>query len=241
MNITGFHCQLFWSLVLFFPPILLSIIPRTLAVRTRPEGGMLLPSRVMCLDPSWQFSRHISPAAKSTGRLPTTYFPTSPVASGLVGGTFGGVACVRLDFVEDMLSLLSLFLELARFTTIWPGLLPWNKSMAFCLNPLSEDFIGAVPRGTQSTAPNLLRSSPRLADLSYFALVVAVRPKTVFFLCFSPLDWSFWSSKQEERISLQVAVGQKSSPYPFHILEQIATPCFSILIFAIFSAWFIFV
>jgi len=75
INIGGFHCQLFWSLVLFFPPILLSIIPITLAVRTQPDGGMLLPSRVMCLDPSWRSSRHISPAVKSNWSRSQSRYP----------------------------------------------------------------------------------------------------------------------------------------------------------------------
>ena len=39
------------------------------------------------------------------------------MASGLVGEPSGGVAYVREDFVEDMLWLLCLFLELARLTT----------------------------------------------------------------------------------------------------------------------------
>jgi len=39
------------------------------------------------------------------------------VASGSVGEISGGVAYVRTDFMENMLSLLSLLLELARFTT----------------------------------------------------------------------------------------------------------------------------
>ena len=54
----------------------------------------------------------------SLGELPPTCFPAPHVASGSVGETSGGVVYVREDFVEDMLWLLCLFLELARLTTV---------------------------------------------------------------------------------------------------------------------------
>jgi len=151
---------------------------------------VLLPLWETCLDPSWPPTHHISAAAKFTGRLPPTRFPASPVESGPVGGTSGCVAYVRLDFVEDTPSLLSLFLELARLTTIWPGLqlLPWNKAMAICLRPLGGDFVGAVSSGTQFIVPNCLCSSLHIAQLPYFAPVPAARYKNVFFLCLSPVD-----------------------------------------------------
>jgi len=128
--------------IFILPPISLSNIPRELALRARLGGGMLLPSRETYPNRSRPSSRHISPAAKFPGRLPPTCFPASPVASSLVEETSGGVAYVRTDFVEDMLSLLPLFPELARLTTVWPELqlLPWNKSTAICLHPLGVDF-----------------------------------------------------------------------------------------------------
>jgi len=59
-------------------------------------------------------------------------------------GISGGVAYARLDFVEDMPSLPSLFLELARLTTAWLGLqlLPWNKSQLFVSNLLAGTLSG---------------------------------------------------------------------------------------------------
>ena len=100
-------------------------------------------------------------------------------------GTSGGAAYVRFGFVEGMLSLLSLFLELARLNTVWPRLqlLPWDKYMGICLHPLGEDFVGAVSSRTQFTVPNLLCSSLPLADLSYFTLALVARCKILFFLC----------------------------------------------------------
>jgi len=79
---------------------------------------MLLLSRGTRLDPSWPSSRHISAAAKFSARLPPSCFPAPPVASSSVGQTSGGAAYVRADFVEDMLSLLSLFLEWVGLATV---------------------------------------------------------------------------------------------------------------------------
>ena len=97
--------------------IVLSIIPRELALLTWPAGRMSFPSRERCLHPSWPSSRHISPAAKFPGRHLPTYFPPSHQASGSGREISGGVVYVRTDFAEDMLSLLSSLLELATLTT----------------------------------------------------------------------------------------------------------------------------
>ena len=59
---------------------------------------------------------------------------------------------------------------------------PWNTYMAICLDPLGGEFVGAVSSRTRFTVPYLFSSSLRLADLSYFALVLAARRKNVFFL-----------------------------------------------------------
>lgn len=55
-------------------------------------------------------------------RLPPTYLPASLTASGSAGETSAGVAYIRLNFVEDMQSLLSLSLKLARLAAVWQGL-----------------------------------------------------------------------------------------------------------------------
>jgi len=78
---------------------------------------MRFPSRETCLHPSWPPSRHISSAAKFPGRQLPTYFPPSHLASRSGREISGSVAYVRTDFAEDMLSLLSGFLELASLTT----------------------------------------------------------------------------------------------------------------------------
>jgi len=86
---------------------------------------MLFPSRETCLYPSWPSSCYISPATEFSGKLPQACLPASPVASGSVGEISGGVAFVRTDFLEDMLSLLSLFLELARARPLaWIAVIP---------------------------------------------------------------------------------------------------------------------
>jgi len=92
--------------------------------------------------------------------------------------------------VEDMRSLLSGFLELARLTAVWPGWqsFPWNKCVAVCLHSLGGDFVGAVSSRTQFTVPNLLCSSLRLASLSYFPLVLAASRKNTLFLFLPPRD-----------------------------------------------------
>ena len=74
---------------------------------------MLLLLGETLIDSSWPSSRHVSLAAKFSRRLPPAWFPASPMASGSAGETSGGLAYVRMDFVEDMPSLLSLFLELS--------------------------------------------------------------------------------------------------------------------------------
>jgi len=75
INIGGLHYSHFWNPVLFFPLRLLSIIPRTLVLWTRPGGGMILLLWETCLNPSWPPSRHISGAPKFCGRLPQTCPP----------------------------------------------------------------------------------------------------------------------------------------------------------------------
>ena len=83
------------------------------------DGGRDQPmSRETPLDMSWPSSHHISPAVKFSGRLPPTCFPALAVASGSVGETSGCVVYMGEDFVEDVLSLLCLFMELALLTTV---------------------------------------------------------------------------------------------------------------------------
>ena len=96
---------------------MLSIIPRELALRTRPAGRIRFLSREMCLHLSLPPNRHILPATKFSGRHLPTYFPPSYLASGSVREISSGVAYMGTDFAEDMLSPLSRFLELARLTT----------------------------------------------------------------------------------------------------------------------------
>ena len=74
---------------------------------------MFFPSREMCLHPSWQSSRHLSPSAEFSGRLAFPHHLWHLVPREISGG----VAYVRTDFLEDTLPLLSRFLELARLTT----------------------------------------------------------------------------------------------------------------------------
>ena len=154
-----------WWLQLFTRLRPSSILPTNIAIKYPQKigtadaagGGMLLPSRETYLSPSWPFSRHISPAAKFSVRLPPTCFPVSPVASSLVEETSSGVAYVRTDPVEDMLSLLSLFPELGRLTTV-----PSSQDCSYCLgiNPrLSVSTLLAETLAGQSLRkPNSLFS-----------------------------------------------------------------------------------
>lgn len=162
--------------------------PQDIGTADTAEGGMLLLSQETCLDPSCPSGRHTLLAAKSSWRFPPTCSPASPVVSGLVGETSSSVEYLRLDFAKDMLSLFFLFLELARLSSVWPGLqsFPWNNYMVISPHPLGGDFFGAVSLRTQFTVPKFLCSNLRLADLSYSAQVLAARGKNLFFLCSSP-------------------------------------------------------
>lgn len=78
---------------------------------------MLFFSREMLPDTSEQPGRHISPATAFSRRLPLNCFPALSVASTSMTEISGGVMHMRNDLVEDMLSRLSCFVELARLTT----------------------------------------------------------------------------------------------------------------------------
>jgi len=87
----------------------------------------------------------------------------------------------RTDFVEAILKLLSLFLELPRLTTLRPGLplLPWRIYLAICLHLLGRDFFGASsPRTRNHRTQSSLLMLP-LAHLSYCVLVLAARRRNV--------------------------------------------------------------
>jgi len=54
------------------------------------------------------------------------------------GGNFRQCSLCEMNFVQDMLSILLLFLEWVRLTAVWSGLqlLSWNKSISIFLHPL---------------------------------------------------------------------------------------------------------
>jgi len=86
-----------------------SIIPRELVPRTRPGVGCSPRRRKRVLiHPGHPVATYLL-LRNSLGDSGRLYFPTSPVESGSVRVTSGGVAYVTLDFVEDFRSLRSRF------------------------------------------------------------------------------------------------------------------------------------
>jgi len=81
------------------------------------RGWIFLLLREMCLGPPWLSIRYISGAAKYRETL-AGLLSSITYGIGQVGETSGSVAYAKLDFMEDMQSLLSFFLQLARLTTV---------------------------------------------------------------------------------------------------------------------------
>jgi len=164
--------------------------PQRVGTASKAWGGMLPTSQETCLDPSWPASRYISTPAKFSWRLVSTCFPASPVESGSVRVTSGGVAYVTLDFVEDFGSLRSLFWSWRP----WP---PSCSDCSYCLagNPrrsVSTLLVG-TPSGGSLREPNspfqivfAQASASPTCHISHWCLLPVAR---MYYPMLTPLGW----------------------------------------------------